>query len=206
MSVSGQVAAPGPMVGTGLEARFGRRTVFSGVDIVVEPGVPTGVVEGWIQISGTAAVSVDHFIVTPDDAFASGDTAVDLEELCGAYKVRYLIGGGFSGGTQMTLFVPSPQGVGVDDPPSAEVDVYDEAGNLLESYFFYTDSISNRISADAFSVAGEPFGSMDITFLDADGGFASVTHDASGLYSVGLKGYCLEFATAETSARNPASP
>ncbi|WP_235722835.1 ABC transporter ATP-binding protein [Gordonia tangerina] len=43
MSVSGQVAAPGPMVGTGLEARFGRRTVFSGVDIVVEPGVPTGV-------------------------------------------------------------------------------------------------------------------------------------------------------------------
>lgn len=167
-----------------------------------EPGVPNGVVEGWVRVTADAALSVDHFIVTPDEAFATGDTAVALDELCAAYKVRYLIGGGFSGGTQVTIFTLSPQGTNVgSDPATAEIEAYDEDGNSLSEVALFTDGIVTRLSASDLTPPGQPFGALEVRFLNDSSGFVAVTHDASGLYSAGLKGYCLQFLAA--AANNP---
>lgn len=67
---------------------------------------PPGLARGVVRISPPtgAAVSVDYFVVSPAQDFASGGLGVDyVEEECEEWKVRVLQGGAFSGGTSYPM-------------------------------------------------------------------------------------------------------
>jgi len=162
-----------------------------------QSGVPTGMVRGWVRVTSQQPISVDYARVSPDEAYATGGTAVDeATGLCERYKTRYLIGGPFSGGTQLVFWITEPHGGDpATDPPTLTGSVFDEAGNFINDFAFYTDSYANEISAERL-VTGGHFGSIDVHFLTAGGGYAGATLDASGKYSVGLDGYCLDAVAA----------
>ena len=161
------------------------------------PGVRNGVVTGWVGVVSTNPISVDSFQVFPTDAFATGDNAFKFADLCESWRVRFLVGGGFSGGTQVMTFALDPLGGDSEsDPPTFEGEVYDEAGNLLNSFAIWTNENTRLRPASGLVAGDENFGSIDIRVLSPNGGYASATHDASGLYSVGLKGYCLDSDTS----------
>lgn len=161
------------------------------------PGVPSGVVTGWIGVVSTNPVSVDSFQIFPSEAFATGANAFKFADLCESWRVRFLIGGGFSGGTQIMLFALDPQGGDSStDPPTFEGEVYDEDGNLLNTFAVWTSENTRLRPASGFVAGDENFGSIDVRVLSPNGGYAAATHDASGLYSAGLKGYCLDSDTS----------
>ncbi|MEM1202222.1 MAG: hypothetical protein AAGN66_03230 [Acidobacteriota bacterium] len=163
-------------------------------------GLPGGdFVRGWIRILSSGFVSADYFQATPGDAFAVGEIPIDIDddEFCEYHKVRFLIGGGFSGGTIVTFMLDTPRGGDTTlDPPSITGQVYDEAGTPINTFNVWTDSFTLQLNATQLVASGTNFGSIDIRFENIDDGFAggaaSVTHDASGLFSVGLKGVCLD--------------
>ena len=172
------------------------RDVLAGI-----PADSSGYLRGWARIlgSGGQSISADYFQASPSDAFAVGEVPIDIDgsELCERYKVRFLLGGGFSGGTVLTLMMDTPLGDDTSvDPPSVTGTVYDEAGAIINTFQIYTNDFSLQFNASALVLAGTNFGSMDLRFNNIDDGFsggaASVTHDASGLFSVGLKGFCLD--------------
>ncbi|MEM9595061.1 MAG: hypothetical protein AAGD06_12380 [Acidobacteriota bacterium] len=162
-------------------------------------GVSGDFVRGWIRITSTGPVTTDYFQATPSDAFAVGEIPIDIlaGEYCEYYKVRFLIGGGFSGGTILTFMLDAPLGGDLNvDPPSITGQVYNESGTQINTFNVWTDDYSLQLNADRLVSSGTNFGSLDIRFANVDnsftGGAASVTHDASGLFSVGLKGQCLD--------------
>ncbi len=158
-----------------------------------------GFIRGWARVLSNDPTSVDYFQATPSDAFAFGELPIDIDagEFCEMYKVRFLIGGGFSGGTVITFMLDLPLGGNSTiDPPSVTGTVYDENGNMINNFSIWTDDFSFQLNASALVNAGTNFGSLDIRFENIDNGFsggaASVSHDASGIFSVGLKGFCLD--------------
>lgn len=157
-----------------------------------QPGVPDGVVTGWIDVLSPSMVSVDYFQVYPNDAFATGDTAFKASSACDDYKIRFLIGGGFDGGTQVIFHAFNPMGGdAATDPPTITGQVYDEAGNPINTFAIFTDEVVSSVPAALLVDAPTNFGTIDVDF-EANGGLVTTTHDASGRYSVGLKGYCLD--------------
>ena len=158
-----------------------------------------GFIRGWARISADAPITADYFQATPSEAFAFGEIPIDIDagEFCEAYKVRFLLGGGFSGGTVITFMLDLPLGGNTMlDPPSVTGTAYDEAGNMVNNFNIWTDDFSFQLNASTLVNEGTNFGSLDFRFENVDDGFgggaASVTHDASGLFSVGLKGFCLD--------------
>ena len=158
-----------------------------------------GFIRGWARVLSSDPMSVDYFQATPSDAFAFGELPIDIDadEFCEIYKVRFLLGGGFSGGTVITFMLDLPSGGNPTiDPPSVTGTVYDESGNMVNNFSIWTDDFSFQLNASTLVDTGTNFGSMDIRFENVDDGFAgggaSVSHDASGIFSVGLKGFCLD--------------
>ncbi len=161
------------------------------------PGVPSGVVRGWVGVISTNPVSVDSFQIFPSEAFATGANAFKFADLCETWRVRFLIGGGFSGGTQIMLFALDPHGdASGTEPHTFEGQVYGEDGELINSFTIRTGDNTALYPASELVLPGHNFGSIDVQVLSPNGGYAAAIHDASGLYSAGLRGYCLDSDTS----------
>ncbi len=155
-----------------------------------------GVARGWVLLEADGPVTGDYFFVTPDDAFAVGDRLVDVDtdspnnELCSNWVIRFLNGGGFSGGTTLTFWL-DVDAIPTGESPIAAYTVYDEAGEVIFANNLTAERRSFRIpAAQLISPFGTAFGALEIQFADGAIGHVSGVMDASGLYSVGFSATC----------------
>jgi hypothetical protein len=153
-------------------------------------------IRGWGEVSGLdGPISTDYFQLNPAQDFATGGQLVDFvgNELCQTVKVRFLVGGAFSGGTQLFFYVDQPLGAGPEDPPSVTTTAYREVGDVLEiiTLEIFTNQYSFELNASDL-VDGENFGSLDIIFENPGGGFVNAEYKADNRYSVSLKSVCLD--------------
>lgn len=154
-------------------------------------GVKKGIIIVQQLTPGDALLSGDYFHINISQNFATGNTMLGQADYCEDTTVRFLNGGPVNGGTNGFLFVLSPKGASMaDDPPSAVISFYDEAGvadNLLELYTDQNLLLRNFATLLHF----DNFGSYDISF-GPDRGMAGVTFSAANKYSIGLHGVCMD--------------
>ncbi len=162
------------------------------------PVDPDGFSRGGVGIVGQGnsarVIAGDYFQVIPDQDFASGDRLLNLDpddpfyyDLCTFTESRFLNGGAFTGGSTFTLVTKSAGGVGMGAEPTVFANVYDQAGNLHESCEIFTDQIVLRIPIE--QLTDQAFGTVELEFSDA--GQVITEFDATGRFSVGLRGVCL---------------
>ena len=146
-------------------------------------------------IAVNGPVSADTFQIDSDQDFATGGALVDADnlEFCTDAKVRFLVGGAFSGGTQLFFVLDFPLGAdSMMDPASVFGTAYREDGTVINNFEIFTDQFTFEIDAGDL-VTDENFGSLDITYgNDGAGGFVTVEHKADNRYSVSLKQTCLD--------------
>lgn len=160
------------------------------------------IIRGWLEVvhldgSGDG-LSGDWFRVNPAQDFATGGRMVDMDHsgTCTQWDFRYLVGGTFSGGTRLELFVDSPRGIASGAPPSATIDFYSEPGTFLGGVEVFSNrQVVELIASELLDLLpGSPanFGSMVVTFQSGtNGGLVTGTYRAEGRYSVGLNGTCV---------------
>lgn len=158
------------------------------------------VIRGWLLVehgdSGTGdALSADWFRADDAENFAGGDRMVDVDTsyTCTRWDLRYLVGGLFSGGTRLDVFIDTPLGPGT---PSLTIELFNEAGGGLGTVTFSTGRQVAEIDVqdilDLLPSAQPPFGGMEITFQSGtNGGLVMGTYRASGRLSVSMDGTCL---------------
>lgn len=161
------------------------------------------IVRGWLMVEHLDGfgdgLSADWLRVNPAEDFATGGRMVDADHsyTCTQWDLRYLVGGNFSGGTRLELFIDAPLGANpAVHPASVTIDFYSEPGTFLGGREIFTNrqvlelNVANQLAA----LPGSPssFGSMVITFESGtNGGLVTGTYRADGRYSVGLNGTCL---------------
>lgn len=167
----------------------------------LESGVATGFVT--ITAEGGTASDVlwgDYFYADPSESFAQGQRLVRLDpdlgaaDLCRRHTVRFLEGGGFSGGTKLTIW----NWDGVEGRPSevpdprfelgeARIDVYSQEGDLLERIRELPVLPAQAIRVSDLDLR-RPFGWLDL----ATSGSSSVSglYRAQGRFSVGVPSWC----------------
>ncbi len=156
-------------------------------------------VRGWVMVSHSEGVgdtlSADWLRVNPDQDFATGGRMIDIDHTytCTQWDLRYLIDGGFSGGTRLEIFTDTPL-AGSD--PSFLVTFYDEPGNHQGTVAVFTARQVEEIDVSELlaSLPGTPssFGSMVVTFQGGtNGGMVSGAYNAEDRYSVGINGSCI---------------
>lgn len=158
-----------------------------------------GFIRGWARIGTSRPVSADFFQVNTSQDFAAAGALIDIDadEFCYMTRSRFLIGGGFSGGTEITLMQDQRLGgeIGVD-PPSIEGEVFDEAGVFVNSFAITTDNFSLQLQAEDLVLPGTTAGAIEFVFKNALdgflGGFSSSELKANDKFSVSLKGTCLQ--------------
>ncbi|MEM6793603.1 MAG: GDSL-type esterase/lipase family protein, partial [Acidobacteriota bacterium] len=166
-----------------------------------------GVARGYILFRGleeNSDLEGDAFVITPNENFASGQRLLRLgtddprQDLCAAQTVRFLLGGGFSGGTTFRIWFEAD---GPVDPAEQIVNyaVYSEAGGepvlsaqLPTREAAFEVDIENLLGPFLGTV---DFGAVEFTFSGEVGGrsrlgHVSATLDALGAYSVGLEAVC----------------
>ena len=162
-------------------------------------------VRGWLmaeQTTGsTAALSGDWFRVTPGQDFATGGRMLDAAAspyTCTKWDQRFLVGGAFSGGTRLEVFVDTPLGSHPGtDAPSIVITFTNEAGTVRGSAVeVFTDRQVLALDVGtlrAMLPAPRPaFGALEIVFQPGSGGgVVSGSYRAEGRYSVELDGTCL---------------
>ncbi len=152
-----------------------------------------GVTRGFVEILGDIPFSVDYFQIDSNNNFASGDNGASFpNDFCEYWKIRFLNGGPFDGGTEMIVVVNGPLGTGPMDPPTISGNVYREGGAFVNSFEIRTNEwLVIRDAADLVN-SGNPFGAIELQIdaEDANTGFVFARQDASGRYSVGLNGVC----------------
>jgi hypothetical protein len=152
---------------------------------------------GWARIiADDGPISADYFQIDPGNDFAAGSRPVDLDagEFCSQATVRFLIGGGFSGGTKLFFMLDSPLGGDVNtDPPSITGDVYLEDSTFVGSFEIYTNNFTLEVDAADLVDPGTNFGSFDIFFENNfAGGYVHGEYKANNRFSVSLKGVCTD--------------
>jgi hypothetical protein len=154
---------------------------------------PDSYKRGWAYVLPEIGkpVSVELFQVNPDQDFATGGAggAVREQDYCLRWKARFLVGGAFTGGTQLILLLDLALGTEVGTPPSAQVTLYDETGASTTSFDLYTDEYSLTLNMGNFT---SQHGTMDIDLSNSIGGWVATVISAEGRYSVTAPGYCLE--------------
>jgi hypothetical protein len=159
-----------------------------------------GVIRGWarIQTSGGATLSHDVFYVDPAGNFAGGEVLVNPNDgdVCEHMRGRFLIGGAFSGGTRLLVFVDLPLGNDpVSDPPTLTGTAYSESGVLLNTFSVWTDKYAFELDAVDLVDGATAFGSLELTFENAGigllGGTAVFQASAEGRYAVTWRGTCM---------------
>lgn len=158
---------------------------------------PDGFSRGYATIESTETLSGDTFQVDPVGNFATGTRLVAKSELCLSWDFRFLLGGGFDGGTTLEIFVDTPLGIGSSDPSTAVAIVYDESGKLFGMVALKTAQHSVSVPVGNILGAlpggfGPVFGSLWIVFGPAShGGHIQGIYTAEDRYSVGIKGSCI---------------
>lgn len=152
---------------------------------------------GWARINAAdGPISADYFQIDPGNDFAAGSRPVDLDadEFCSQASARFLIGGGFSGGTKLFFMLDSPLGGDINtDPPSVTGDAFLEDSTFVGSFDIYTDNYTLEVDAADLVEPGTNFGSFDIFFENAfAGGYVHVEYKANNRFSVSVKGVCTD--------------
>lgn len=164
------------------------------------PAEPDGFARGtvWFE-SSEPVLAADAFQVDPEENFATGDLLVstDGDYLCDLWSTRFAVGGPFSGGTDLRLYVETPLG---DDPqtddPSVRFEVFDEQGNVLGTVDYWT--ATNVVEIPATDVVLEvsdttAFGAFEVLLrAGTGGGIVTTEYRAEGRYSIGLGGTCID--------------
>lgn len=157
------------------------------------------VIRGWLLVehadgSGNA-LTADWFRADDAENFAGGDRMVDVDTsyTCTQWDFRYLVGGLFTGGTRLDVFIDTPLGPGT---PSFVINFFDEEGNPQGT----VGVVANRQvrELDVADLLAElpgspsPFGAMEIIFQPGtNGGLVMGTYRASGRLSVSMDGTCI---------------
>ena len=170
---------------------------------------PDGFTRGYVIFraltDGANQLQGDYFLITPGQSFAAGFQLVNIDmessqnELCSTQTIRFMRGGGFTGGTTYRIWFEA------DTPPmgsNAVVSyaVYDEPGNLiLEAELPVEES---AFDVDIQTLLGPfqgtvNFGAVEFSFSGTVGspprnrlGTISGVLDALGSYSVGIEATC----------------
>ena len=162
-------------------------------------GIPAGadgIKRGFAYVAAATAVSGEYFQIDPANAFATGNRLVANGERCFIADIRFLQGGGFSGGTHYQLFVDAPLGVQPADPPTASFTVSAENGTIFGTVGIQTDqAVSEFTIGDVLSALpggiGPAFGSSLVVISASAGyGLLQATFSALGQYSVGVPASC----------------
>lgn len=154
------------------------------------------------QTTGSApALSGDWFRLIPGQDFATGGRMVDAAAdpyTCTQWDLRFLVGGAFSGGTRLEVFVDTPLGSHPGtDAPSLVIAFTDEAGTLQGSAVeVFTDRQVLELDVGALRTmlpAPRPaFGALEIAFQPGSGGgLVSGSYRAEGRYAAEVDGTCL---------------
>jgi len=158
-----------------------------------------GFIRGWARIQSNQPISVDFFQVNTSQDFAAGGTPIDVDAngFCYMTRSRFLVGGGFSGGTEITFMQDLPLGSDtVADPPSIEGEAFGEDGALINSFTIWTDEFSFQRQAEDLVLPGNVGGALEITFKNAESGFnggsSRAEYKANDKFSANLKGSCLQ--------------
>lgn len=168
------------------------------------PGITGGqgndeVIRGWLMVEHADgagdALTADWFRADDAENFAGGDRMVDIDTsyTCTVWDFRYLVGGPFTGGTRLDVFIDTPLGPGT---PSFLIDFFDEAGNPQGTVGVAANRQVRELDVadllDLLDGSPSPFGGMEITFsAGTNGGLVMGTYRASGRLSVSMDGTCL---------------
>ena len=142
---------------------------------------------------GGSKLAGDFFQVNPGQNFATGGLLVETEpsfgHLCRLWDIRFIEGGGFSGGTEFVVWVRNAPGFSSNDPVLVRMAYFDEAGEPA-------GMIHVRSSAHAFTLDTDfpwdvDFGAVEILFTpESGGGLVSGVYSAEDRYSVSIDGTC----------------
>ncbi len=157
------------------------------------PADADGVTRGFVEILGDFPFAVDYFQIDGTNNFASGDNGASFpNDFCEYWKVRYLSGGAFDGGTEILAVINGPLGSDPGAMPTITGNVYREDGSFVNSFEIRTDEWMFLRDASELVTAGNPFGAIELRIDAADDntGFVFARQDASGRYSVGLNALC----------------
>jgi hypothetical protein len=157
------------------------------------------VIRGWLMVEhadGTSdALTADWFRADDAENFAGGDRMVDIDTsyTCTQWDFRYLVGGLFTGGTRLDVFIDTPLGFGT---PSFSITFFNEAGTNQGTVTVATNRQVAELDVadllDLLASSPSPFGGMEITFTGGtNGGLVMGTYRASGRLSVSMDGTCL---------------
>jgi len=149
---------------------------------------------GYVVVETDGELAADYFQVNPKANFATGGRLAST--ICRSWELRFLQGGGFSGGTRLQLYVSEPLGADPGtSPPSASIRISDESGERYGTVSVYTaDPVVQIDVADLLATLpgrGPSFGALDVMFSDlTTGGIVQGTYRAQSRYSVSVPGSC----------------
>ncbi len=166
-------------------------------EAMVLPTDVDGIRRGWARITTDAGpITADYFQLDPANDFAAGSRPVDIDsnEFCSQATARFLVGGGFTGGTKLFFMLDQPLGSNSNtDPPSITGDVFLENSNFVNSFEIYTDNFTLEVDAADLIDPSANFGSFDIFFENNfGGGYVHVEYKANNRFSVSVKGVCTD--------------
>lgn len=161
-----------------------------------QPGLPAGGVQrGLVRVRSVDGdlISVDYFVVTPSEDFATGGKAIEFfTETCVLWSSRVLVGGPFTGGTRLQVLIDGPQGTNMGDDPTLAGNVFDEDGDFVNSFAIHTDQHVLELSAAQLIAPASLFGVIEIgIFSTGLAGIVRTEIGAEGRYSVGMPAVCL---------------
>lgn len=167
----------------------------------IKEGLAVGYVRIKTQRSRPAALWGDYFVVDAAGKSAQGETLVALGQagcpgLCARHILRYLLSGGFDGGTEVIVWTekagrPSRQAAADQLRVTADADLYNEAGDLFDGFQVRTLPVQQITLKDL--AIRQPFGWLDLrTEMDS---FIAVRYRSqrSGSSAL-LRTWCLPLA------------
>lgn len=127
----------------------------------------------------------DFLGVDVNNNFATGDRLFRVPgDFCNLAEIRFF---DFGSGTEIRAIIDQPRG---DIAPSFSYTVYNQAGALLNTGDFFTNTHLNVLDAQELAGMGNRFGTLVFDFSKAGGGVLTGSYSAFGLYSVELDGAC----------------
>jgi hypothetical protein len=145
------------------------------------------------QAVQSRALTGDYFLVDAAGNFASGGSLIAENETCRKFATRFADGGVFDGTRfYFTMPVRSSSTYAV----IADFKVYDERGKLADSGTFSSSRRATWSTTSSMRIAGvnlPRYGTIEWSFRSNVGPvFASFEMSASGRFSVGVAGACLD--------------
>jgi hypothetical protein len=170
----------------------------------IKAGLAVGYVRIKTQKTRPAALWGDYFIVDAAEKSTQGEALVALGQagcpgLCARHILRYLLGGGFDGGTEVIVWTekagkPSRQASADQIRVTADSDLYNEAGDLFDGFRMRTLPVQ-QITLRELAIK-QPFGWLDLrTEVDS---FVAVRYRSKTSGSALLRTWCLPLGPPPT--------